>query len=68
MGYAMRTDKYRYVEWRDRQSGEVKATELYDHQADPDESVNVAKKPENAKLVEELAAQLKAGWKAARPK
>jgi arylsulfatase A-like enzyme len=68
MGYAMKTDRYRYVEWRDRKTGAVKATELYDHETDADESVNVAAKPENAKLVGELAAQLKAGWKASSPK
>ncbi len=68
MGYAMKTARYRYVEWRTRKDGEVKATELYDHDVDPDENESVAKKPENAKLVEELAAQLKTGWKGALPK
>ncbi len=30
MGYAIRTDRYRYVEWRKRTNGEVVARELYD--------------------------------------
>ena len=31
MGYSMRTDQYRYTEWRDFESGEIKSQELYDH-------------------------------------
>ena len=42
MGYAIRTDRYRYVEWRKRDGTEVVARELYDHQTDPDEDRNVA--------------------------
>ena len=42
MGYAIRTDRYRYVEWRKRDGAEVVARELYDHQTDPDEDRNVA--------------------------
>lgn len=68
MGYSMRTDRYRYTEWRaERGAGEVVATELYDHEADPGENANVAGRPENAALVTELAAQLAAGWRAALP-
>src|SRR5690606_4412306 len=40
MGYSLRTDHYRYTEWRDWQTGEVVARELYDHETDPDETVN----------------------------
>jgi iduronate 2-sulfatase len=42
MGYAMRTNRYRYVEWLDAVSGEVFAKELYDHQSDSDENRNLA--------------------------
>jgi len=66
MGYSMRTDRYRYTEWRVPGS-DFLAVELYDHEKDPQENVNVAKRPENAALVKQLAAQLHAGWKAARP-
>lgn len=55
----MRTDRYRYVEWRDKKGGRV-ARELYDHEADPQENQNVADKPENAALCDRLAARLKA--------
>jgi arylsulfatase A-like enzyme len=65
-GTAMRTDRYRYVEWKNKQ-GEIVARELYDHQTDPQENENVADKPEHAKVIVELSAQLKAGWKAAKP-
>ncbi len=37
MGYSMRTDRYRYIEWRDFATGELKDQELYDHQAAGDQ-------------------------------
>jgi iduronate 2-sulfatase len=68
MGYSMRTDRYRLVLWVDDQRPDRPvAVELYDHQADPDENVNVASDPANRRLVEELTRQLKAGWQAALP-
>lgn len=36
MGYAMRTDGYRYIEWRDFATGEIQDRELYDHQGEPE--------------------------------
>jgi iduronate 2-sulfatase len=68
MGYAMRTDRYRYVEWRDRKSSEVVARELYDHENDPAENENVATRAANQELLTRLAAQLAAGWEGAKPK
>ena len=65
-GTAMRTDRYRYVEWKNKQ-GEIAARELYDHETDPQENENVAGKPEHAGVLAELAAQLQAGWKASQP-
>jgi arylsulfatase A-like enzyme len=60
---AMRTDRYRLVEWI--RKGESPVYELYDHQTDPDENTNLAgNQPDLAK---QLAAQLHAGWKAAMP-
>lgn len=59
LGNAMRTARYRYVEWLDRE-GKLAGRELYDHQTDPQENENVAEKPENKELIEKLAAQLKA--------
>ncbi len=42
MGYSIRTDRYRYTEWRDFQTGLPRARELYDHQSDPGETANLA--------------------------
>jgi iduronate 2-sulfatase len=42
MGYSMRSDRYRYTEWRDFQTGKALATELYDHVDDPQETINLA--------------------------
>lgn len=60
----MRTDRYRFVDWT-AQGISMSVPELYDHQTDPQETVNVANLPENEKLVGELRNQLSRGWKAA---
>ena len=68
MGYAMRTDRYRLVVWKDytKPSAEPLFIELFDHKKDPDETVNVAaKRPE---LVKRLLKQFEAGWQGAQPK
>ena len=67
MGYSVRTDKHRYVEWRDWKSGEVKARELYDHETDPDEMQNVAGQEGYAETLDRHGEILKAGWKKALP-
>jgi len=68
MGYTMRTDRYRFTVWvGDKDHSKVDATELYDHQTDPQENYNLAKKPENAELVAKLMAQWKLGWQGAKP-
>jgi len=57
-GYAMRTDRYRYVEWfTDLGEGPVKFRELYDHDTDPNEMNNVAADAD-AKLIAELSRRL----------
>jgi len=65
MGYTMRTNRYRLVLWRDHRRPEAKPVfvELYDHQADPQETRNVA--GEHPELVSKLSRQLDAGWKKA---
>jgi len=68
MGYAMRTERYRFVVWVGRNDHtKIDAIELYDHQVDPQENQNIAKRPENAALVEKLMTQWRAGWKGAVP-
>jgi arylsulfatase A-like enzyme len=60
-GWSIRTDRYRYTEWR--KDGEVTDRMLYDHQTDPDENVNIVEKADNAVLVERLSYMLNRGWK-----
>ena len=57
-GRALRTPRYRFVQWRDRASGKIVERELYDHQTDPNEMKNIAGMKANAKLVSELEARL----------
>ncbi|MBI4663855.1 MAG: sulfatase [Verrucomicrobia bacterium] len=66
MGYSIRTDHYRFVEWAVPKKNFVEY-ELYDHLADPKENVNLAKQAQHAETVKELAAMLKSGWQAALP-
>ena len=67
MGYAMRTDRYRYVEWQDLKSTKVIARELYDHASDADEMRNLAELSGHASKVQEMSESLAAGWQAALP-
>jgi len=41
MGYSVRSNQYRYTEWRNMRSARVVARELYDHETDPGETENV---------------------------
>ncbi|MFC0534635.1 sulfatase [Pelagicoccus mobilis] len=67
MGYAMRTDRYRFIAWIDRGSPDADpiAIELYDHKNDPQETRNIAKR--RPKVVSKLLAQLQTGWKGNLP-
>jgi len=57
MGYALRTDQHRYVEWRDLVTGAVAARELYDHRTDARETVNLIDAPAQRAAAAELGAQ-----------
>lgn len=59
MGHSIRTNRYRFVEWRNCETVAVSFRELYDHQSDPQENVNIADKDENKILVAGLAKQLR---------
>lgn len=61
MGYSVRDERWRLTLWRDRRSGAVVATELYDEQNDPAETVNVAGREENAGTIRRLTAALEKG-------
>jgi iduronate 2-sulfatase len=67
MGYAMRTDRYRFVVWKDTADPDAPYlfVELYDHETDPTETVNIAE--EEPGLVARLLNQFDAGWRGALP-
>jgi iduronate 2-sulfatase len=68
MGYSLRTDRFRYAEWRDWKTGATVARELYDHQSDPEETRNVAEALEHADEVKKLAAMLESAKPVVRGK
>jgi arylsulfatase A-like enzyme len=59
MGRSVRTSRYRYTEWRVPDTDFI-ARELYDHETDDEENVNVAGRPDRAATVEELSGLLRA--------
>lgn len=62
MGYAMRTDRYRLVVWKNTADPKTPPiyTELYDHLEDPDETQNIASV--NPDITERLLSQFEKGW------
>ncbi len=58
MGYSIRNDRYRATFWRERNGAKIIATELYDEQNDPSETVSLADKPEHNELLETLIKHL----------
>ncbi|MAS93215.1 MAG: iduronate sulfatase [Verrucomicrobiales bacterium] len=58
MGYSIRSDHFRYTEWRDFESGETTARELYDHRSDPLETVNVISEKKFEGTASHLAEKL----------
>jgi arylsulfatase A-like enzyme len=63
-GYSLRTERWRYTEWDEGKEGR----ELYDHESDAGELVNLAGKPEHAATVEELGKILREAVKGTFPK
>lgn len=69
MGYSMRTPRYRFTRWVQRNDHDkLEAVELYDHETDPQENQNLAGRPEHKELIAQLTEQWKAGWRGARIK
>lgn len=61
-GVSIRSERYRYCEWGEQGKAGI---ELYDHQTDPKELVNIASDPKQAQTVAEHQKILRGGWKAA---
>ncbi len=55
MGRSVRTEKWRYTEWDGGRAG----TELYHHEKDPKEYVNLATNPAYAKVVAQMQTLLR---------
>ncbi|MEO1237052.1 MAG: sulfatase, partial [Planctomycetota bacterium] len=66
-GFSLRGERFRYTEWRDYDTGEVLARELYDHADGPIADRNLADDPAHAETVERFAEKLRAGWESWRP-
>jgi len=58
MGYSMRTERWRYTEWRSYDTGQVLASELYDHTQDSSERRNLAAETRYADLVRQMSREL----------
>jgi len=56
VGYSMRTERYRYNQWR--KNNKIIAEELYDEKNDPGETVNIAGKSDNKKLIGKLSKKM----------
>jgi hypothetical protein len=66
-GFSVRNERYRYTEWRNTVTGEILASELYDLQEDPLETVNIAPIESSKETIILLSKQLYEGWEAAVP-
>ncbi|XP_041362831.1 iduronate 2-sulfatase-like [Gigantopelta aegis] len=72
MSYSIRTDRYRYTEWAKFHGKPVYkpdwrtlyGIELYDHQHDPQENINLINDPQHAATRHHLSQRLRAGWRA----
>lgn len=57
-GYSLRTERWRYTEWRAIDGGKVIARELYDHDSDSMEMNNVAEDEANSAVLKKLSQRL----------
>ncbi|MFM8536655.1 MAG: sulfatase-like hydrolase/transferase, partial [Planctomycetaceae bacterium] len=58
MGYALRTERWSYHEWRDFRTGRVTDQEVYDQRDDPQETVNLVGTATGAAEIPALAERL----------
>lgn len=58
MGYSIRTDDFRYTEWKNRADGTVEASELYHYDGKGIEEVNLSGQPDYQLIEAEMKKQL----------
>ncbi|MDD7986429.1 sulfatase [Lentisphaera marina] len=54
IGYSVRNERYRYIEWVHTETKKVIGRDLFDYQKDPDETQNQAMNPEYTKVLEDM--------------
>jgi iduronate 2-sulfatase len=59
LGTSIRTERFRFTQWRNRATGELDAEELFDFQADPKATKNVIDMTEYASFLPELRSLCK---------
>lgn len=62
-GYSIRTNRWRYTQWRTIDREAVMAQELYDHRADPQETRNLAGLRSHQVMVKKLGIRLKRAFR-----
>ena len=67
LGTSVRTDRFRYTEWRNIKNGKVDAIELIDFKKDPDATVNVADEKAYQDRLPELEMLAKQSGTGVRP-
>ena len=67
MGYSLRSDRYRYVEWRSLEGRAIVGRELYEYEADPLETLNRAGDPSLKPLLWRMRQQLRDRNRRTRP-
>ena len=67
MGYSIRTDRWRYTEWRDWKTGMIRVRELYDHANDPLETINIAGEPHVASMIAVLSKEIETIYPRKKP-
>jgi iduronate 2-sulfatase len=63
-GHSIRTDRWRYTEWGPQGANGI---ELYDHEKDPQEYINVAKDAAHGEVLKQLRAKLRAAYPSTQP-
>ena len=63
-GRSIRTERFRYTEWRQAKTGKIAGRELYDHANDPLENTNVIGDPRFAADIASLARRLQSQFAA----